>query len=58
MVQNAVPLQLGWENTGNDTGNFYNLAMRTLILKNTGQDNQGTSNMVICGSKDPRNQYR
>ncbi len=27
MVKNAVPIQLGWGNTGNDTGNFYNLTI-------------------------------
>ena len=43
MVQNAVPIQLGWGNTGNDTGNFYNLT----IIGNSGRGND--DNAIIVG---------
>ncbi len=45
MVQNAVPIQLGWGNTGDDTGDFYNLT----ITGNSGRGND--DNAVIVGRK-------
>lgn len=43
MVQNAVPIQLGWGNTGDDTVNFYNLT----IIGNSGRAND--DNAIIVG---------
>ena len=43
MIRNAVPIQLGWGNTGNDTGNFYNLT----IIGESGRGND--DNAIIVG---------
>lgn len=45
MVQNAVPIQLGWGNTGNDVGTFYNLK----IIGDSGRGNDG--NAIIVGRR-------
>lgn len=45
MVQNAVPIQLGWGNTGDDTGDFHNLT----IIGNSGRGND--DNAIIVGRK-------
>ena len=45
MVQNAVPIQLGWGNTGNDTGTFYNLK----IIGDSGRGNDGRA--IIVGRR-------
>lgn len=42
MVQNAVPIQLGWGNTGNDTGTFINLT----IIGNSGRGNDDRAIIV------------
>ncbi|MCG8698525.1 MAG: hypothetical protein MI922_10765 [Bacteroidales bacterium] len=43
MVQNCVPIQLGWGNTGNDVGTFRNIT----ITGNSGRGND--SNAIIVG---------
>ncbi|MCG8699564.1 MAG: glycoside hydrolase family 55 protein [Bacteroidales bacterium] len=43
MIQNAVPIQLGWGDTGNDTCNFHNLT----IIGDDGRGNDGHA--VIVG---------
>ncbi len=45
MVQNAVPIQLGWSDTGDDTANFYNLT----IIGDDGRAND--SNAIIVGRR-------
>jgi hypothetical protein len=43
MIQNAVPIQLGWGNTGDNTANFYNLK----IIGDKGRGND--DNAIIVG---------
>lgn len=45
MVQNSVPIQLGWGNTGDDVGNFYNLT----IIGDDGRHND--DNAIIVGRR-------
>ena len=45
MEQNAVPIQLGWANTGDDVGNFYNL----MIEGDSGRNNDDFA--IIVGRR-------
>lgn len=62
MVQNAVPIQLGWGNTGDDTGTFINLTVvgdsgrgnddRAIIVGRSGAYTK-TINIYGCTIKNP-----
>ena len=47
MVQNSVPIQLGWGNTGNNTGTFKNLT----ITGNSGRGNDSRAIIVARAGK-------
>lgn len=62
MIQNAVPIQLGWGNTGDDTGTFINLTIignsgrgnddRAIIVGRSGEYTK-TINIQGCNIKNP-----